>query len=385
MSDPAAPSPLDRYQRQMLLPAIGAAGQARLLDAHALIVGCGALGCAIADALARGGVGQLTIVDRDVVELTNLQRQVLFDEADAASGVPKAAAAKARLQQINSGIEIEARVSDFNARNAEALSRGADIILDGLDNFETRYLLNDLAVARGLPYIYGGAVATTGLSMAILPHGAQRRPPTSRAGDRATAVTWSDEQATPCLRCVFPEAPPAGTSPTCDTAGVLGGAVQAVAAHQATQAIKMLSGNLDAIDRRLFSIDVWSNSCSMFDVAAARSPECPCCGLGRFDFLAGSTGSATTALCGRQAVQISPGTESEPSAHRLDLGEMASRLAPHGSFARTPYLLRGTLRHERSRAGQPIELTLFPDGRAVIKGTSEPDEARAIYARYVGN
>jgi adenylyltransferase/sulfurtransferase len=385
MSETAAQPAMARYHRQMLLPSIGDAGQARLGAAHALIVGCGALGCAIADTLARAGVGRLTIIDRDVVELTNLQRQVLFDEADARDGVPKAVAAQTRLAKINRSITIEARVNDFGARNALELSRGADIILDGLDNFESRYLLNDLAVKRGLPYIYGGAVATTGLSMAILPHGRHRQRSGADRDDRQPAVPWTDAQATPCLRCVFPEAPPPGTSPTCDTAGVLGGVVQAVAAHQATQAIKLLSGNLDAVDRRLLSIDVWSNMFSAFDVSGARSQRCPCCGLGRFEFLDGAAGSATTTLCGRNAVQVSPPPSAGGRDLRLDLAALANRLRAHGSFACTPYLLRGVFGREAPREGQTIELTVFPDGRAIIKGTAEPDEARAIYARFVGH
>jgi molybdopterin-synthase adenylyltransferase len=365
-----------RYHRQMLLPGIGDAGQRRLTESHALIVGCGALGSHIADALARAGVGALTVVDRDVVELTNLQRQVLYDEADVEAGTPKAEAAKARLRRINSQITVSAHVDDFNHRNAERFAERVDLIMDGLDNFETRYLLNDLAVSRGLPYIYGGAVGVTGVSLAVLPHHSKRQ-----AGHEST-VKWSEEQSTPCLRCVFPEAPPPGSSPTCDTAGVLGPVIAAIAAHQAAQAIKLLTGNLAALDRSLLSIDLWTNDLRRFDVGAAReTSECPCCVQGRFEFLQGESGSATTSLCGRNAVQITPAR----SDRHIDLARLATSLAAHGQFSCTPFLLKGSFTHERNNADVPYELTVFPNGRAIIKGTAQPEVARTVYARYVGS
>jgi adenylyltransferase/sulfurtransferase len=249
------------------------------------------------------------------------------------------------------------------------------VLLDGLDNFETRYLLNDLAVKHGLPFVYGGAVATGGMSMAILPHSAHRTDP---AG---SSVSWTDEQATPCLRCVFPDAPPPGAAATCDTAGVLGPAVAIIAAHQAAQAIKLLTGNLDALDRSLLSIDVWQNRTRRFDVGGARdATTCPCCGEGRLEFLAGTAASATTALCGRNAVQISP---ADPGAC-VDLAGIASRLAAHGTFSHNGYLVHGRFTAETGSAGDHVELTLFPDGRAIIRGTTEPEAARSIYAKYVG-
>ncbi|MCP3904504.1 MAG: thiazole biosynthesis adenylyltransferase ThiF [Planctomycetes bacterium] len=380
MSEADSLANLDRYHRQTLLPGIGEAGQQRLRSAHGLVVGCGALGTVIADALARAGIGTLTIVDRDVVEATNLQRQVLFDERDVENHVPKAEAARNKLARINRQVTVHARVEDFGHRHAESFLDGVDVILDGLDNFETRYLLNDLAVKHGLPYVYGGAVAATGVSLTVLPHPRHR---VERAG-REPAVTWSAEEATPCLRCVFPEAPPPGTAPTCDTAGVLGPVVAMVAAHQATQALKLLTGNLDAVDRSLLSIDAWTNEVRRFDVSGARDAgDCPCCGRGVFESLAGG-GSETTSLCGRNAVQITPAASAAPSPSNLDLGETARRLEPHGSFTRNEYLLRGAFRAEMGSGGDPIELTLFPDGRAIIKGTAEPEVARSIYARYVG-
>lgn len=369
-----SPSRISRYHRQTLLPGFGQQGQQALAASHALIVGCGALGCAIADSLARAGVGTLTLVDRDIIEITNLQRQILYDEKDVAAGLPKAEAAKSRLREINSEVTVHAHVDDFNHQNAERLAANVDIILDGLDNFETRYLLNDLAVSRGLPYVYGGAVGFSGVSMCVLPQSAKRQ-----AGNEMR-VKWSDDKATPCLRCVFPEAPPPGATPTCDTAGVLGPLILTIAAHQATQALKLLTGNLDAVDRTLLSIDHWANEIRRFQIAEARSPQCPCCGLGRFDYLDGQQGQMTAALCGRDAVQISPGR----GDGLIDLAQFAHRLAQHGAFTHNRFLLRGEFAHERGDAAQSIELTLFANGRAILKGVSGPDQARSLYARYIG-
>jgi adenylyltransferase/sulfurtransferase len=374
----------DRYHRQMLLSGWGKEGQRRLARSHALLVGCGALGCVIADALTRAGVGRLTIVDRDVVEITNLQRQVLFTEADVAAQLPKALAAKARLASVNSQVSIEAHVDDFNHRNAEQLLADADVILDGLDNFETRYVLNDAAVKHHRAYVYGGAVGTTGMSLTILPHPLACL---SRLAD-ATAQ-WSDSESTGCLRCVFPDAPPPGTTPTCDTAGVLGPVVNVIASHQASQAIKLLIGANDAVDRSMLTIDLWRNEWRRFDVSGAREAgNCPCCKRGRFEFLEGSATSIATSLCGRNAVQITPpsraGGGHGPNANWVDLQELAQRLAAHGRFTRSEHVLRGQLAAEVGSGGEPIELMVFPNGRTIIKGTSEPETARSIYARYIG-
>jgi adenylyltransferase/sulfurtransferase len=291
--------------------------------------------------------------------------------------VPKAEAARSKVARINRAVTVHAHVDDFNPANAGAFADGVDIVLDGLDNFETRYLLNDLAVARGLPYVYGGAVGTTGVSMIVLPH------PAARRGTGGT-VTWTAEQATPCLRCVFPEAPPPGTSPTCDTAGVLGPVVNVIASYQATQAIKALTGNIDALDRGLLSIEMWHNEHRCFDVGAARDAgACACCADGRFEYLEGAAASATTSLCGRNAVQITPAGGVSTNGG-VDLDGMARRLAPHGVFTCNAFLLRGTLDAEQGPAGEPIELTLFPNGRAIIKGTPQVEAARSIYAKYVG-
>ncbi len=355
----------DRYHRQRLLPGIGDEGQRRLRESHALIVGCGALGTVASDLLARAGVGRLTIIDRDVVELTNLQRQTLFEESDARDGVPKAAAAEARLKRINSDVEVRGVVADFNACNAIPLSEGADVIVDGLDNFETRYLLNDLAVSRGLPYLYGGAVATTGLAMAILPKGSTR---------------WPVEMATPCLRCIFPEAPPAGTTPTCDTAGVLASAVMTIASFEVAQTIKALVGAWEAIDRSMLSIDLWSNEWRRFEMGGGISPQCPCCASRNFEFLNAKAGGVVTSLCGRGAMQVTPAN----GTSGIDLKSMAQRLAPHGSFAASAFFLRGSFATERNDEGQAVEMTLFRDGRAVFAGIDDPTDARRLYSKYVG-
>jgi len=369
---------LMRYHRQMLLGQIGEAGQQRLRKAHALVVGCGALGCVIVDALARAGIGTLTIIDRDLVDLTNLHRQILFDERDAEEGIPKAEAARARVARINREVTTHAHVDDFNHHNAEAYIHGADLILDGLDNFATRYLLNDLAVKHGLPCIHGGAVGTTGTALTILPH------PAHRAGESRSAIRWTAGQATPCLRCVFPQPPAPGSGPTCDTAGVLGPLVMMIASHQAAEAIKLLTGNIDAVDRSLLSIDAWSNRLRRVDVAGARDAAgCPCCGEGHFEFLAGDDAESTGVLCGLKAVQIIP-PRRPGAAAPIDLASLARRLAPHGVFRANRFLVRGVLTGERGEDGEPIELTIFPGGRAIIRGTSRPETARSVYARYIG-
>ena len=349
----SVPDDLARYHRQMLLEGIGVEGQRRLLSSHALIVGVGALGCVSADLLARAGVGRITLVDRDVVEVTNLQRQVLFDERDAADAVPKAEAARRRLAAVNSEIEIHAVVADFEHRRAEKIALGGllgrpDAILDGTDNFETRYLLNDLAVKHGVPYCYAGAVATTGMAMIIVP------------GE------------TPCLRCLFEEPPPAGSAPTCDTVGVLGATVAITGAYQAGEAIKILSGNAGRLSGSLLEFDQWANTRRRLDIGAMKRDDCPCCAHKRFEYLGGERAGSTVGLCGQNAVQVACGTEG-----RVDLDALAARLRAHGAFERTAFLVRGEV--------EGLGLTVFGDGRAIVSGTDRPDLARSIYAKYVGH
>lgn len=351
---------LQRYHRQMLLPDFGEVGQRKLAEARSMLVGCGALGCAIADFLVRAGVGDVTLIDRDVVELTNLQRQTLFDERDAAEALPKAEAARRRLESVNSKVRIQAIVADLNAASAERIVRQScpQILLDGTDNFETRYLLNDLAVKHGLPYVYGGVIATHGMQMTVIPG------------------------KSPCLRCLFETAPPPGSMPTCDTAGVFGPVVSIVAACQASDAIKLLLGRPDLVSPALLELDLWSGQHRRLDMASARRPDCPCCGEERFEFLDGTTSGATVALCGQNAIQVSPpAAAGEP---RVDLAALAGRLSPHGRFEHTRFLLRGELSSPRAEGGSAYGLTVFADGRAIVRGTTKPEIARALYARFVG-
>lgn len=358
---------LSRYHRQMLLPQIGPDGQQRLSTSHAAIVGCGALGSCLADMLARAGVGRLTVIDRDLIELTNLQRQVLYDEQDLADALPKAEAARRRLSRINSTIRIDAVVDDVNPSNVQRLVSDADVIVDGLDNFETRYLLNDVSVKHGIPYVYGGAVATHGMTATFLPHAAPAGRP---------AREW-DAHAGPCLRCVFDAAPPAGATQTCDTAGVLGPLIGIIANWQAVEAIKILTGRFDAVSRDLTTIDVWHGEHQRLNITSAFRPgECLCCGQGNFEHLSGEYAGATASLCGREAVQIVPRGEAP-----IHLESLAARLGPHGKVEHNRYLLRAQLNDPSG----PIELTVFPNGRAIVKGTSKPEVARGIYAKYVGS
>jgi adenylyltransferase/sulfurtransferase len=333
----------DRYSRQVLFGGIGAAGQRKLGAAHVAVVGCGATGSAIASLLARAGVGSLRIIDRDYVEPSNLQRQSLFDEADAAECLPKAIAATRKIGAFNSQIVVEPQVADLTPANIETLLAGTTLILDGTDNFETRYLLNDFAVSRSLPWIYTAAVGSYGVTLNVLPG------------------------KTACLACVFPDAP-RGTVETCETAGILNSAVNLAASIAATEALKLLVGAEDRVRRTLLSFDVWTNERAEIGAAQPR-PGCRTCGQRDFLHLAGE-GRPHITLCGRNAVQIH-------ERHRpLDFAEMTERLKPHGTVRHNDFVLK--FFHE------PYEMTLFPDGRAIIKGTTDTGVARSLYARYVG-
>lgn len=347
---------MDRYHRQILLPHVGAAGQEKLAASRVLLVGCGALGSVIAEQLVRAGVGTLTIADRDVVELTNLQRQVLFDETDAAAQTPKAVAAARRLAGVNSDVHIEPAVCDVHSGNIEELAavgtqHAVHLVLDGTDNVQTRYLVNDFAVKHALPWIYGGCVGTEGRVMTI-------RPP-----------------HTACLRCVFPKPPRADELATCDTAGVLGPAAAVVASLQALAALKILLGHAEAAGEQLLSIDFWANRFRSVDLGEARREDCPCCGLRQFPFLESHADASAVSLCGRNAVQVRP---TGPHA-AVDLAAIGERLAGLGGIERTPYLLRCRL---RDPAG--VALTLFADGRAIVHGTPDLGRAKSIYARFIG-
>lgn len=335
-----------RYSRQTLFSGIRAEGQQRLSQARVLIAGCGALGSVLANNLARAGVGFLRLVDRDFVEGNNLQRQVLYDEHDALEGLPKAIAAERALRRINSLVTVDAHVTDITADSIEPLLEGIDVVLDGSDNFEVRYLLNDACVKAGIPWIYSGVLAAYGVTMTVLP------------GDTA------------CLRCVFPDRPLPGTTPTCDTAGVLNGIVGVITGMASTEAIKLLVGS-DRLVRGLTWIDLWENTFERVELP--RMPDCPTCGLGHYEYLDAPLDESGVSLCGRNAVQVRP---PRGTTAALDLAALAERLRPAGEVASNDFLLR--LRVDG------FEVTVFPDARAIIKGTDDPTVARTIYARYVG-
>ncbi len=334
----------DRYSRQVLFAGIGAEGQKRLAAGEVAIVGCGATGAAIASLLARAGVGRLRIIDRDYVETSNLQRQTLFDEADAAESIPKAIAAVRKIRGFNSQIVAEAKVADLTPANAEELLGGAQLILDGTDNFETRYLLNDYAVKNGVPWIYNAAVGSYAATLNVIP------------GNTA------------CLCCIFPD-PPSGMVETCETSGILNSAVNLVASVSATEALKMLVGADSEVRGTLLSFDLWRNEHA--EVRADRPRAgCRACGERDFIHLAGE-GRPHITLCGRNSVQIH-------ERHRpIDLGEMSARLRSHGSVRHNDFVLKFWR--------EPYEMTLFPDGRAIIKGTTDTAIARSLYARFVGS
>jgi adenylyltransferase/sulfurtransferase len=336
-----------RYSRQILFPGIGREGQERLGNSTVLIVGCGALGSAQAEALSRAGVGTLRIADRDFVEASNLQRQTMFTEADARERLPKAIACANRIAEINSEVVVQPEVTDVNASNIEALMEGCDLVLDGTDNFATRYLINDACVKHEIPWIYGAAVSANGVTMTILPH------------------------QTPCLRCIFEEAPPAGSAPTCDTAGVIMPIISLVVSWQVTEAMKLLTGQPNELHGSLIQFDLWRNDFRRIKLGAP-NPDCPTCGLGQYDTLAAENAEFAAVLCGRDAVQLSP-----PKHTELDLAALADRLRPLGEVKANEYLLR-------FRADD-IELTIFRDARAIIKGVDDVALARSLYARYVGS
>ena len=337
----------ERYSRQILFAAIGEEGQQRLLQSSAVLVGCGALGTVSAGLLIRAGLGSLRIIDRDLVEMSNLQRQSLFEESDARESLPKAVAAERRLRAINSDANIEGLVSDVTPKNGIELLSGFTLILDGTDNFESRLLINDAAVSLDIPWIYAAAVASYGLTFTVRPN------------------------KTACLACLLESADGShhsGSEETCDTAGILNGAASLVASIQATEAIKLLSGNFEALNDRLVSCDVWKNRFQCIRVA--RNPSCRACALRKFTYLEGEAQPHVT-MCGRDSVQI------HERSRRLDLAELSRRLERSSlGVRRNDFLLRFQV--------PPYEMTVFSDGRAVIKGTQDPAVARSLYARYIG-
>ena len=335
-----------RYSRQILFGEIGKRGQEKLLNSRVLLVGCGALGASHAEILARAGIGFLRIVDRDFVEFSNLQRQTLYSESDAKDRLPKAIAAKNRIAEINSEIETEAIVADVNHSNIENFVKDVDLVLDGTDNFQIRYLLNDTCVKLEKTWIYGAAVSSYGATMTIIPN------------------------KTPCLRCIFEEIPSAGSAPTCDTAGVIQPIITSISAIQTTEALKILTGNSAALHKSLINIDIWQNDWRKISLSEPNE-DCETCGKQNFEFLDASNQDFFTALCGRDAVQIQP-----PNAKKIDLQNLAEKLKSYGEIKLNEYLLRLTI--------EDYEITVFRDARAIIRGTDDISAARIVYAKYIG-
>ena len=334
----------ERYSRQIRLTGVGEEGQQHLRQAHVLIVGCGALGSFQAAALARAGVGKLTIIDRDYVELSNLQRQWLFDESDAHDVLPKAVAAARHIAEINGECRVEGLVQDLTASNIEEVCAGVQLILDGTDNFETRYLINDYAVRESVPWIYGGAVGTYGITMPIVP------------GETA------------CFACVYPD-PPSGAQPTCETAGVLNVVTSLVASIQVADALKILCGHRSKLRYRITRADAWDGTMRQSEMPA-RQPECFACGARVFPYLSVRR-PIPVSLCGRNAVQIHDRTRP------LDLGALQKTLARVGEVRGNEFAVRVMI--------APYEMTVFPDGRAIVKGTTDIGIARSLYSKYIGN
>lgn len=338
----------DRYSRQILFEEIGEGGQARINNSKAVIIGCGALGAVQAETLARAGVGQLVLVDRDFVEESNLQRQIIFEESDARERLPKAVAAAARLARVNSDIKVEPVVVDVNFENIEELIAGADVVLDGTDNFETRFLINDACARAAIPWVYGAAVGSYGLTMTIVP------------------------TESPCLRCVLDAVPEPASGPTCDTAGVIMPIVSIIGSIQSAEAMKLMAGRCDKLHRSLIRIDVWDFRLSRIDLAGfTDKSDCPVCGRGEYEFLRGAARQVTTTLCGRNAVQIA-----KSGAANVDFATLADRLKQVGEVAFNNFLLRFRV--------DDYDITVFRDARSIIRGTSDPAVARSIYARYIG-
>ncbi|BCJ85865.1 ThiF family adenylyltransferase [Effusibacillus dendaii] len=336
-----------RYSRQILFAPIGEPGQQKLLDSKVAIVGMGALGTVLANHMVRAGVGYVRIIDRDFVEASNLQRQMLYDEQDAKLGLPKAAAAADKLRLINSGVTVEPVIADLNWQNAEQLLADVDLVLDGTDNFQVRFLINDVCVKHHIPWVYGGGVSAHGMTVTILP------------------------EETPCLRCLFESAPAPGTTQTCDTAGVIGPLIHIVASFQAVEAMKILVGDTESLRPSMLNLSIWDHYLTEINVANARRADCPCCGKKQFEYLEPRSGTETTSLCGRDTIQIVP---AERLALNLDLLE--NRLTPLGKVERNKFLLRFEPGEQR--------MVIFPDGRVLVQGTDDPALAKTLYAKYIG-
>ena len=336
---------MDRYSRQIIFPDIGEEGQRRLSGSSVVIIGCGGLGTMVASSLVRAGIGRVRIVDRDFIEYHNLQRQALFDEDDIRNELPKAVAAERHLRKVNSSIEIEGIVADANHTNIEGFVSGADLIVDGLDNFETRFLISDVSLKHGIPWVYGAAIASSGMTMSVIPG------------------------KTPCFRCLSGSAPGGGIVGTCDTAGVLGPAPSVIGALQTVQAMQILIGD-DVTPQYLTVVDVWKGTFRRLKTGYRK--DCPAC-QGRYEYLEGETGLEATSLCGQNVVQVlnTQGVE-------VSLPDLAARLEPVARVTVSDFMLRFTVDDDR-------EVIVFPDGRALVRNTTDESLARALYAKYIGS
>ncbi|MEK7699839.1 MAG: ThiF family adenylyltransferase [Planctomycetota bacterium] len=339
---------LERYARQASFFGIGTKGQASIMEKTVALVGCGALGCTSANLLVRCGIKRLRIIDRDYIEESNLQRQLLFDEEDIAQNLPKAVAAQRKLQKVNSHVVIDANVADLNPSNIETLLENAHLIIDGTDNFETRFLINDYSVKQGIPWIYGACVGSKGVTMNIIP------------------------QRTPCLRCVLENLPPVGTTETCDTEGIIAPIASVIASIQVAEALKILTNSLDALNTGLLMLDLWQNKMTRVGVKGiSENTDCITCKRHTYEFLSRDKTSMSTILCGRGSVQIL-----HPNGTKLDLAKLAERLKIVGGVTYNSFLLRLKL--------EKYELAVFPDGRSIISGTNDPSIAKGLYAKYIG-
>jgi molybdopterin/thiamine biosynthesis adenylyltransferase len=340
--------PIERYSRQILFDGIGEAGQSRIARSKAAIIGCGALGAVHAETLARAGVGRIVLVDRDFVDESNLQRQIMFEERDALDRLPKAVAAAKRIGRVNSGVQVTPIVTDLTYENVEEIIGSASVVLDGTDNFETRFLINDACAKLGVPWIYGAAVGSHGVTMTIVP------------------------SQTPCLRCVFEAMPEPGSGPTCDTAGVIMPIVSVIGSIQAAEALKLITGATDQLHRSLIQVDVWDFRVTQIDLEGlADRSNCPACRRGEYEFLKGAGRQTAARLCGRDSVQVAGSGVS-----RIDFAALAHRLEPLGKVAFNEFLLRFQV--------EGYDITVFSDARSIIRGTTDPTVARGLYARYIG-
>lgn len=337
-----------RYSRQILFAPIGAEGQEKLLSSRVAIVGMGALGTVLANHMVRAGVGYVRVIDRDFVEASNLQRQMLYHEHHAAVGLPKAIAAAETLRKINSGVTIDPVVADLTWANAEEHLANVDLVLDGTDNFQVRFLVNDVCVKHNIPWVYGGGVSANGMTFPIIP------------------------EVTPCLRCLFDTAPGPGSTQTCDTAGVIGPIIHIVASYQAVEAFKILVGAEDKVRRTMLNLSIWDYSTSSIDIKGAKRSNCVCCGERTFEYLEPRSGTEAVSMCGRNTIQITP---SEP--WEVDLPALAARLSASGQVESNKFLVRFSATDE-------IRLVIFGDGRVLVQGTEDSTVARSLYAKYIG-